>query len=83
MRILDNGGVEIEEDDDNVKITLAVDANKPHLVFDELNKMEIDLVKKAGNDLKKIENVSKFMDDLREKTKKMLEQAGLDMSKIS
>jgi hypothetical protein len=77
--VYDQGGLVAEEDADNVRIHLAVDANKPWLVFDKLNELELKLIKEAGNDLEKIKKASDFVDDVRARTKLMLENAGLSI----
>jgi hypothetical protein len=74
----DNGGLLAEEVDDKVKIHLAIDPKNPLQVFDRLNELEVDLVRKAGNDIELIKKAGDFIDELREKTTQMLKSVGID-----
>ncbi len=79
QEVYDQGGLVAEENEENVKIHLAVDANAPWLIFDRLNELELKLVKEAGNDLEKVKKACDFVDDVRARTKLMLENAGLSI----
>lgn len=73
------GGIMTEEIGNKVKIHLAVDPNDPLKIFDKFNELEIELVKQAGNDLEKIKQAGEFVDDVRNKTKLMLKQVGINV----
>lgn len=75
--IFDSGGVQLDKTDDGIKVHLAIDSENPLQIFDTLNELEIDMVKRAGHDLRKIEAASRFVDDVRFKAKTMLEKIGV------
>lgn len=75
----DNGGLLAEEVGENVRIHLAVDPKNPLLVFDKLNELELELVRKAGNDMALIKKASDFIDELREKTRQSLKRVGINI----
>lgn len=76
---VDNGGLLVEENDESIKLHLAIDPNNPLQVFDRLNEIEIDLVKRAGNDIEKVRKAGDFIDDVRKRTKAMLLKVGIDV----
>lgn len=77
QEIFDSGGVQLDKTDDGIKGHLAIDAANPLQIFDRLNELEIDMVKRAGHDLRKIESVGRFIDDVRFKAKTMLAKVGV------
>ncbi len=77
------GGLLIEEIGDNIKVHLAIDPKNPLLIFDRLNEFEVDMVKRANNDPVKVAAAGAFVDDIRQRTKKMLKQAGVDIDALS
>lgn len=72
QEIKDQGGVVIEESDDTIRVLLAVDPKNPEQIFDRLNEIEVDLIKQALSDYKKIEKISEFIDSVREVARKKL-----------
>ena len=79
---LARGGLLTEEVGDDIKIHLACDPNNPLALFDKINELEIELVKRANNDIQAIQKASEFTDDIRNKAKKMLLQVGIDIESL-
>lgn len=77
---LDNGGLLVNESGENLKFHIAVDPRDPMKVFDKLNELEIELVKKAGSNIKRIEEISDFIDNVRRRTVAALKSVNIEVS---
>lgn len=74
------GGLLAEEDDQIVRITLAIDPKEPMKIFDKLIEFELDLVRQAGNDIERVMRASEFVDNIRKVTREQLEKAGIEVT---
>lgn len=82
IETVERGGFIAEEEGENVRFRLACDPKNPLQLFDKINAYELELIKQAGNDVKKVQIASNFVDDLRARAKAALLLAGIDIEKI-
>lgn len=71
------GGLLIDESGPQVRVSLTVDPNEPMKIFDKLNELEVELVNRAGNDIKAVTAAGEFVDDIRKRTTALLKEQGL------